>query len=320
MKIAIIGAGISGTTLYHTAKQLGFTATIFDIQKQNTASKIAAGIINPIAISRKKVLWRGEDFADFAWNFYKEHNSKAIRPQRMTFKVSNQKEANDWDFSDAMERGFLECQKIENEYLYTILKSGWIETKDYLNLEPIRAHIAHNEIINNFSNQFDAIILATGNDLIHDFLAENYRKDILMPLLGDILTLAIPNQINFLHTEGVFLLPTENGVNKLGSTYIKDAASDTPQEEHKNLLLDKFAKFGLNYTKLIAHQSAFRPSTFDRNAIIGLIKGYKNVYSFTGMGSRAYLYSPLLALQLLQNINTGKALWPEVDIKRGIKK
>ena len=54
----------------------------------------------------------------------------------------------------------------------------------------------------------------------------------------------------------------------------------------------------------------------DRKALLGAHPNYDNMIVFNGLGTRGLLISPYLALQLIQFMEKGIDLDPEVDIKR----
>jgi|GEM_PF-2888884 len=323
-KLLIIGAGISGATLAHCAQKAGIETTIVDSNALVTASKVAAGVINPLSMSRKKVIWRGEEFANEAWRFYHSIDNGFIAKERMFFECKSQKELNDWEASNASERGFLKYKRHNLLEGFEIVNSGWIDSKKYLrtldsiNIEQQESNIDLPQDIPNLIQKYDWVILATGFDGIGNF-QRDYRTDLFKPVLGDVLTVRISNVHQFMHYEGIFVIPlAEKGLFKLGSTYIHGYSSSEPQEKNKQLLLQKAKEQNIYIIDVVKHETAIRPASFDRFPLIGLMKGQQNLYLFSGMGSRCLLYAPLMAKQLVDLIQNGTPVWKEVNVERAV--
>jgi len=326
-KLLIIGAGISGVTLAHYAHLEGIETTIIDGNAPNTASKIAAGVINPLSMSRKKVIWKGEEFAKEAWRFYKSIDNGFIAKERMFFYGNSQKEINEWETSNANERGFLEYKMDNSAYGgFEIVNSGWIDSRRYLKtLDNLKVHQGFGEInldkdLPELKKEYDWVVLATGFDGIGN-LQQLYRSDLFKPVLGDVLTVKINNVNRFTHFEGIFIIPMEeHGIFKLGSTYIHGFTSTEPQEKNKLTLLQKAKDQNIEVVSVLKHETAVRPASFDRFPLIGAIERQQKLFLFSGMGSRALLYSPLMAKQLLELMQFNISVWKEVDLRRALPK
>jgi glycine/D-amino acid oxidase-like deaminating enzyme len=66
----------------------------------------------------------------------------------------------------------------------------------------------------------------------------------------------------------------------------------------------------------VDHKAGIRPAIKGRRPVIGPHPHYKNVFAFSGMGSKAILMAPLLAEQLVDHIENKSQIDPEVDVKR----
>ena len=54
----------------------------------------------------------------------------------------------------------------------------------------------------------------------------------------------------------------------------------------------------------------------DRRALLGAHPNHENLVLFNGLGTRGLLMGPYLAIQLIEFMEKGVPLDPEVDIKR----
>ncbi|HVK96450.1 MAG TPA: FAD-dependent oxidoreductase, partial [Flavisolibacter sp.] len=66
MDVLIIGQGISGTMLSWFLQKEGKSFLVIDDKQPNAASKIAAGIINPVTGRRYVTTWMIEELLAFA--------------------------------------------------------------------------------------------------------------------------------------------------------------------------------------------------------------------------------------------------------------
>ncbi|HYE54744.1 MAG TPA: FAD-dependent oxidoreductase, partial [Chitinophagaceae bacterium] len=66
----IIGQGISGTFLSYYLGKTGTSFLVIDEKKDNTASRVAAGLINPVTGRRLVKSWMTDELMPFAWEAY----------------------------------------------------------------------------------------------------------------------------------------------------------------------------------------------------------------------------------------------------------
>src|SRR6185436_11207652 len=68
----LIGQGICGTWLSYYLQKAGYSFLIIDEPNSTTASKVAAGIINPVTGRRIVKTWMIDELMPFISNAYKE--------------------------------------------------------------------------------------------------------------------------------------------------------------------------------------------------------------------------------------------------------
>ncbi len=74
--ILIVGQGICGTFLSHWLEQEGLSYIVIDEQRPSTASKAAAGIINPVTGRRIVKTWMIDELLPFAFDAYRQMNKE----------------------------------------------------------------------------------------------------------------------------------------------------------------------------------------------------------------------------------------------------
>ncbi len=96
----LVGHGLAGAILAHTLSQKGFKIVVIDQPKANSASNVAAGLINPLAGKRFAKSWLADILIPFATDFYRilerETNTQLFHQQPILKLFSSVEEQNNW--------------------------------------------------------------------------------------------------------------------------------------------------------------------------------------------------------------------------------
>lgn len=312
--IAIVGGGIAGVILSWQAHHMGFSVDLFDEEILETPSKVAAGILNPLSISRKKPIWNAKRFTQENTLFYSQFGPEVYHKVSMQVNVNSAIEQNNWATSRAGEEQYLEWK--HGNTSFGIKGSAWVSTEKLLTLLPSSKFRLNKEKVNHkeLEEDYDFIILATGQIQRQELESNGFRADMFRVVLGDILQVELQKPSPFMHLEGLFIIPLTNGKYVLGSTYIHQFKSVSKDPMRATELIEKARRQGIVVSQKISHRVAVRPAIYDRMPIVGKLE--KNIYCFAGMGSRGLFHAPLLAKQLLNNLENEELIWKEVDIAR----
>ncbi|MDQ3291058.1 MAG: FAD-binding oxidoreductase, partial [Bacteroidota bacterium] len=68
----LVGHGLAGGILARTLSQESYKLAVFDTYKFNSASRVAAGLINPLAGKRFAKSWLAEKLVPYAIAFYQK--------------------------------------------------------------------------------------------------------------------------------------------------------------------------------------------------------------------------------------------------------
>ena len=68
----IVGQGITGSILAIELEARKKKFKIINLNSDHTSSKVAAGIMHPLALKRGSIAWRGKEFFEFSNQFYKK--------------------------------------------------------------------------------------------------------------------------------------------------------------------------------------------------------------------------------------------------------
>jgi glycine/D-amino acid oxidase-like deaminating enzyme len=348
MKIAVLGQGISGTTITFQLIKEGFHPVIFDQINPNSPSRVAAGIWNPVTFRRPSLSWNAEKFIESLGPTYKGaeifSNSKFYYPMSYLRLFSSAEEQNNWfskaadePFSNFMSntlyKGILD-REIQNRHGGAeLFHAGYVDTNKMI--DDFRKELKKRNVLrevnigqsqvsfgkniqirhSNQTEEFDAIIFANGLH-IRDFLP--FEDLPFQPVKGEVLTIKC-SSINTekILSKGFFMLPVGDNTFKIGATYSNSDLTTDLTERGKSELIDKLkGLIGDTEFEIVDHKAGIRPAIKGRRPVIGPHPHYENAFAFSGMGSKAILMAPLLAEQLVDHIENKSQIDPEVDVKR----
>ena len=76
----MVGHGIAGATLAYVLRERGHRVLVYDPGQDNSASNVAAGLMNPVAGKRFALSWRAAELLPFAAAFYRELEQRYGQP------------------------------------------------------------------------------------------------------------------------------------------------------------------------------------------------------------------------------------------------
>jgi glycine oxidase len=340
----IVGQGISGSLLSHELIQRGGKILVIDNYHKSSSTMVAAGLYNPIVFKRFVKTWMADELIPFAKEKYLELEDllqEKFHDDRLMLKIfSSEEEKELWkqrqlahfmaDTLDASEvpdkliapfgagkvqgAGSLDTQKFLMAYRKFLKKENAL-AEDHFEIEKLNFSdegVSYNDI------SAKAIVFCEGH-----LAAENpYFKFLKFKLTkGELLTAEIPGYNNTeAISKGVFVLPVEEGLYKIGATYEWNDLSEEITEKGKKELLDKFQKLISSEPKITEHKAGIRPTVSDRRPLIGTHPEFSHLHIFNGMGTKGVLIAPYFAAHFADFLcGKIKELNSEVNIKRFFK-
>ena len=333
-QIAIIGAGIAGLSCAWAFAQRGHQITIYD---QSAPLTGASG--NPLALLNPKLCsieQSSEHLMTLAWQHALNHyqNFKAFRP--IIVNQLAQKNADELlDLAEQYPLGLLKAQtenelEIETTFkslqltragsIYPhqlkneILEHPLIEFKQ-ANIKKIQKNTDQLEIIsidqNSLSSSFDHVIVCCAKESQKFF--ENFP--ILKPIRGQVSW--INNQNNPLDQKHAY---SYGGYcMQLDDQHLILGASFYPNREDSNVLIEDhvhnydlihsvFPKFAKTFTDVNEWQgrASVRAQTLDYFPLLGKLNNDQEIYTFSGLGSKGFLFAPLCS-EVLASLVLGEA-------------
>lgn len=332
----IIGQGLAGSLLAHRLITLGQSVLLLDNAHHNSASQVAAGLINPLTGHRLNLTDGFEQFFAVADKRYEKFNTAykttIYRQLKQTRLIKNagqfdyyqkRKEQSEYQayLSEASDHKLLESgfgftgiersAMVDTKKLLQQIKSWLIDQQayqekyvDYQQLKSNEKGVQLNE------TQAKRVIFCEGYQAIHNpWLSELPFK----LSKGDVLSIETNMPANTLLSWGSWLASNADGTNaKLGSSYVWNDLSQTKSETAKNALLESFKKHTTLDASVIKHEVGIRPTTAQRKPFIGPITKLPNAYCFNGFGSKGCLLIPYYAELLAEHLINNAALPEEL--------
>ncbi|GEO03824.1 FAD-dependent oxidoreductase [Adhaeribacter aerolatus] len=343
----LVGHGLAGSILAHTLAAHQYSVLVIDQVKPNSASNVAAGLMNPLAGKRFAKSWLADVLVPFATEFYQkleeDRKVKLFYPKPILKLFSSVEEQNNWmgksagqpygDFIQAVYTSLPPSEIIRQEQGGILIdKGGYVEVA--LLLETLRQiRQERDEIIN---EQFDFTFLTVESDSVHykGWQARNiifcegfqgaenpYFKWLPFSLnKGEVLALkpAIPVPTDQVYNKGVYVLPKEDGSLRIGATYNWRNVDEQPTVAGKEELFGKIEDILKVPFTVLEHKAGIRPAVRDRRPLIGTHPNQERIKIFNGMGSKGVMMAPYLAHHFVQVLSGAEDLLPEINIFRYI--
>lgn len=322
--------------------QRGQSTVIVNHEKLPSASRVAAGLFNPVTGQRFVLQAHAETLIPAARNFYKQLENqfgqtlffdkvmlRIIKNEKELAAISRRKSdpaystfLGEITASTDINAPYGVIEQLQTGYLDTnallnCLREYFIEQHAYLN-----KHFHYSDL-----ERTESGICWQGLSARRVIFCEGYMGKEnpwfnclpFQPAKGDILTLQsnakLPGQVI---NGGRWLLPLQNGHYKTGATYDHDLSITHPTEHAKESLikgmLELFTKsFGF---EIVEQQCGVRPNTLDKNPFIGFHPEHKQLGIFNGFGSKGSILIPWYANNFAGHVAEGSDIPARADIAR----
>jgi len=334
-KYLIVGQGLAGSLVAWHCLRNGCNIKVVDSSQKLKASKVAAGIYQPLVFKNLHTTWNFDVYYNAMILVFSE--LELHFKTQLLFRIDASKVLeNDYDLWQQKSSSMLQYYSLENDAELRQTKAALFQN-GYVNL-PLFLRLIRNELIDrcmlideclDYSSiqirgkgavykdeYFDGIIFCEGTGVTHNpwFHCAGFAFN-----KGEIIEIYAPklqsNQL--LRGDSIFVLPMVNDYYKVGATYNRDDLSERVTEEGISWLttrLDKIIKVPYQITSQIA---GIRPATRDRRPVIGPHPEFNQLMIFNGLGSKGVLQAPYWSQILVKTLVDGELnLSREVDVKR----
>lgn len=336
----IVGQGLAGTTLAWSLYKENIPFVIIDNHYKYCASKVAAGLYNPVVFKRMVKSWMVDDLLPVADDFYAY--CEEILETKFWHKLPikkifvNEEEKNLWRkksaenvYLGAIEEDVTINEIDSKEGLGEVNNAGWLDVPLFLEKSKeffiaqkllLQQHFNYADIVHSENQVSYKEITAKGIVFCEGFQMLNnpYFSELpLIPTKGEVLTLEVKKfNPNCTLNKGVFLLPLSNNTFKCGATYEWHTTQAEITEKGKKELEEKLQKFLKADYSILQHEAGIRPTVVDRRPLLGSHPQYKNVSVFNGLGTKGVMLAPYFAEVMKGFLLDKVMLSEEIDINR----
>jgi len=341
----IIGQGISGTWLSYYLQKANKSFIVIDNAQPNSASRVAAGIINPVTGRRIVKTWMIDELLSFLIPAYEELGNE------LNIKAIEKKSLIDFHPTPQMKIAFDERVKENADLLFHPddqwqyqnifnyeLGFGEVDPCYVVNLKEIlpawrKKLLSNNQLLEedfeitelkqadagiNYKNiKAEKIFFCDG---IHSSQNPFFKNLPFALNKGEAILIEAPGiPSTHIFKKGMMLTSIQKDLFWLGSNYLWEFPDDQPTEQFRKqteLLVRSWLKVPF---KIVDHKASVRPANIERRPFVGFHPTYKNVGILNGMGTKGCSLAPFFAKQLTDHLNSGNEILAEADIKRFTK-
>ena len=329
----IIGQGLAGSCLALELRKRGKRILVFDRVDPHSASRVAAGMYNPITSKVRSLTWNAGVLFPLLEKFYAEAErltgSNFFQPLPMYRPFPSQTDQQGWG---QVENDYLETVYEQSEYGSFVrdpfgglrLKhAGFVDTNEFIRavkkiLEADRCLIEDNfpeqvndRFIESCKNLADRVVFCEGVRVTENPL---FRWLPISHLKGEVLDVQTELPKDILFNRSVYLVPSGSGF-RAGSTYERTSAPGNSnggvndiESRLRNLLVNPFRITGQSW--------GFRPAVRDRRPVLGEHPDQKGIFVFNGLGTKGVSLAPWSAASLANWMEGSASLPDEVNISR----
>jgi glycine/D-amino acid oxidase-like deaminating enzyme len=341
----IIGQGICGTWLSYYLQKANRPFLVIDNKQPNSASRIAAGIINPVTGRRIVKTWMIDELLEFLVPVYKELGNE------LGINIIEQKSLIDFHPTPQMKIAFDERVKENSDFLFYPKDQGQYQQIFNYDFGFGEIHPCYvvdlNEILPAWRKKLlskdqvleedfdiDELNYSNARAIYKNIKAERvifcdgisssqnpYFKNLPFALnKGEALLIESPDIPSaHIFKKGMMLTTIENDLHWIGSNYLWEFQDDQPTEQFRQQTESLLSNWLKAPFKIVDHKASIRPANIERRPFVGFHPAYENIGILNGMGTKGCSLAPFFAKQLTEHLVSGNELLPEADIKRFTK-
>ncbi|MEX2381386.1 MAG: FAD-binding oxidoreductase [Opitutales bacterium] len=342
----IVGQGLAGSLLARALLARGRTVLVIDEENPSAASRVAAGLVNPVTGRKLVKTWKADTLLPFARGFYRARETelgKTLYSEKTIWRFfQNATEAKVWEVKRHDPAFAAYTSQLPDETMagldlhpqlggFRVTRGAHVDTRELLRLFRVRLREsgalseeafvqADLRVESNRVQWRDVsakkILFCEG----HAVSANPYFSWVpFRHAKGELLTVrgpTFPEEVVL--NRGKWLLPVGGDLFRAGATYGWDDLSETPTAAGREAILAGIRAIVPWTPEVIAHEAGVRPIVKDTRPIAGLHPAHPAVGIFNGLGSKGVLWGPYFAEQLVEHLENGGPLDPAVDVRRNL--
>lgn len=338
----LVGMGLAGSALaYHLINQ-GARLLVIDEPVSGSASKVAAGLYNPITGRKMVKTWKADLLFPTLIDYY--HTIEDITGESFLQETGiyrpfiSVEEQNEWmgksatgDFSPFVEKVYPGSRApfFKDKYGGIALhQSGFLNIPVYL--EAIKKWVGGK--CKSLKERFDhrALLVRPGHVKYKKYTGDKilFSEGVgllqnpwlnwlpLAPNKGEILHVKSNFHISYILNRGVFVCPVGDGEYKVGSTYDHRYKSRGPTSDAKDSIARRLKDLIAADFQITDHYAGLRPATKDRRPFVGKHPETETIGVFNGLGTKGVSLAPYLAQEYALHLINSKNIEDDVNIER----
>lgn len=337
--VLIIGQGICGTFLGRELDRAGLSYLVVDEERPYTASRVAAGLINPVTGRRVVKTWMIDELLPFVREVYGEWDADLLRPvdivdffptaqMRLAFLKRIEEggaylrlPADDhrWDGLFQYELGFgiidtcflVDMPRLLAQARADLAAKGKLREEPFISSDlAVRARmVQYRDIDARWIIYCDGVTAAD----------QGYFSRLpFAPNKGEALVIEAPElrENEFVFKRGLSLTPWKEGLYWAGSSYEWSFANPDPTAAFRERTEAQLRNWLKVPFRTVEHVASVRPATVERRPFVGLHPAQPAVGILNGMGTKGCTLAPFFARQLAKLLAHGEPVMAEADVGR----
>jgi len=339
----IVGSGLAGSSLAYRLRERDERVLLIADPDTPAASRVAAGLINPVTGQRFVLQDNIEALLTSAHSFYHHLESvldrKLLHSREMLRVIRNEKEKLAWQKrkEDPAYAPYLgghrESDPLVNtpEGAITQYHTSFLDTNELL--DALHSHFLEQSIMQLSRVNYEEISLTESGVVWKGIKArrmifcEGWRGSSnpwfnhlpFQPAKGEIVTLHTESTLpRTMINAGIWIIPIDRHTFKLGATYDWNVLDENESDDAREKLLaalDDTLVHPLKST-LLEQKAGVRPGSRDKKPFIGFHADHPQLGIFNGFGSKGSLLTPFYSELFANHITNGEPLPSDVNVER----
>lgn len=345
-EVLIVGQGICGSFLSMELERAGIAHLLIDERREFTASRAAAGVINPVTGRRIVTTWMIDKLLKFARESY------AWMEEVLGAAFFSPAAVIDFFPTAQMRLAFLKRLEEDASYLrlpadehdrdrcfYTGFGYGIIEPCYLVDMPGLlaaaRRRLTEHGVLR--EERFELRELEVGEhsvqyrditarrvvfcDGVEGFNHPYFSRLPSAPNKGEALIVEIDGLEGFgpvktVFKKGISIVPWRDGLYWVGSSYEWDFDHADPTEVFRRRMEAVLREWVKPSFRVVEHVASVRPATLERRPFVGFHPLQPAVGILNGMGTKGCSLAPFFARQLAEHIACGSPIMAEADVRR----
>jgi len=327
----IVGQGLAGTCLAMELIRRNIKVTVADKPDPNAASRVAAGMFNPITSKLRTSTWNAKQLFPALDECYRYAEAlletSFYHPMVMYRPFTSVEDQNGWSVEENPFIRRLHFSPAWNDQVndplggIEINHSGYVDTRRFT--EAFRSFLmarnawmeiggGHDEVMA-VAGQYNKVIWCEGAAVTDNPL---FRWLPISKLKGEVLELQTQLRSDILFNGPAWLVPGDQpGQFRAGSTYDRSGLPGNTTEGTADLTERLSALLKPSF-RVIGSDWGFRPVVRDRRPVMGPHPERENHYVFNGLGTKGVSLAPWCAARFADFLTGTGSLPGELNISR----